>query len=149
MTDEQVIGKWKAVLDYNSEYLSPLKEEDRLKCAREMDEVEQGEGEYIYKYNMVPAIRRKYSGIPMVIGNIKGKDYLVTEVSVVECINYDFTKGEIPKWENVDRRVKWYFPIFEDKTDKSYTSTINTHVFGRGYTDGRYHHTPKYGSSVV
>lgn len=41
MNDEELIKKWECVLDYTDKYLEPLKEEDRLKCAREMEEFEQ------------------------------------------------------------------------------------------------------------
>jgi hypothetical protein len=149
MNDEELEKKWKCVLDYTNEYLEPLKEEDRLKCARELEETEQGEGGYIYKINMVPAIRGKYSNIPIIIEHINGSDYLVTDVSVIECIYEKTTKGEFPKWKNVDKRVKWYFPILEDKSDNSYERLQNIHVFGRGYTDGIYHMTPKYGTSEI
>ena len=149
MEDEELIGKWKSVLNHTDKHLTPLKEEDRLKCAKEMEEVEQGEGEYAYKVNMVPAIRKKYSDIPMVIENIDGKEYLVHDVNVTECIYEEVPSRAYPKWEEVNKTVKWYFPILEDKSDESYASLCNIHVFGRGYTDGIYHNTPKYGSSSV
>jgi hypothetical protein len=85
----------------------------------------------------------------MTIENINGRNYLVTEEMVTECIYEEVLKGEFPKWEQIDKKVKWYFPILEDKSDKSYAHTQNVHVLYRGYTDGIYHHTPKYGSSNV
>lgn len=149
MNDKELEKKWKCVLDYTDKYLNPLNEEDRLKCAREMEEFVQGEGELIYKKNMIPAIRRKYGNHPMVIEKINGKDYLITDENVIECIYEETPKGEMPKWKSVDKRVKWYFPILENKSDESYSSIQNIHVFGRGYTDGIYHMTPKYGSSNI
>lgn len=153
MTDEELNEKldkkWEAVLDYTDEHISELKKEDRSKCAREMEEVQSGEGGSIYKTNLIPIIRQKYSNIPSIIENIDGKEYIVTEQMVTECIYEDTPKGECPKWKSVDRKVKWYFPILDDKSDESYGHLQNIHVFGRGYTDGIYHNTPKWGSSVI
>jgi hypothetical protein len=148
MTDDELVEKWKRVLDYSDEFISPLLEEDRLKCARELEETENEKWGYIYKVNFVPQIRKKYSGIPIIVENIDGQDYLVTEVTVTECLG-EQPIGETPKWKSVDKRVKWYLPILEDKSDESYSWTQNIHAFGRGYTDGIYDYTPKYGSSNV
>jgi hypothetical protein len=131
----------------NKSMVPALQEENRLPCAREMEEFSRGEGQHIYKHIMIPCIRKKYSGIPIIIENHDGINYLVTEVSVVECEYQPNNEDKIPHFTSNEKIVKWYFPIFEDKSDNNYKKIVNIHVFGRGYTDGTYHQTPKYGSS--
>lgn len=144
MKTEELLKKWKKVLDYDSPKFPKVEDSKREQCAIEMEEMERKYGHLFHNLcvDMVMYVRAKHSNPDVCrVEHLNGIDFVIQKIFVEERVPSDDKSKDC-----VEREVEWALPILEDVEDYE-KWRVDIHVFGGGYFDGRYNHVPKYGKN--